>query len=100
MSTSSTSVSTPVSGHATTENESLTLAEEVKKYKTEVLIEFLGKEEDLELDEEDLEIIRKEKVNGRDFLKMTKQDFRDFGVKGGPALRLADFAKECKEKRK
>ncbi|RIA94129.1 hypothetical protein C1645_818512 [Glomus cerebriforme] len=31
---------------------------------------------------------------------MTKQDFRDINMKAGPALRLADFTKECKEKKK
>ena len=51
------------------------------------------------LDEDDEKIIRKEKINGRDFLNMTKQDFRGYGMKGGPATRLADFAKECKEKK-
>ncbi|CAB4414774.1 unnamed protein product [Rhizophagus irregularis] len=30
---------------------------------------------------------------------MTEQRLRDYGMKGGPALRLADFAKECKEKK-
>ncbi|GES86503.1 hypothetical protein GLOIN_2v1709121 [Rhizophagus clarus] len=30
---------------------------------------------------------------------MTKQDFRDYGMKGGPAMRLAKFAKECKDKK-
>ena len=35
----------------------VTLAEEIKKYNTKELIDFLRKEEDLELEEEDLEII-------------------------------------------
>ncbi|GBC03291.1 hypothetical protein RclHR1_05050016 [Rhizophagus clarus] len=56
-------------------------------------------EEDLGLDDDDLEIIKKEKVTGRAFLKMTEQRFRDYGMKGGPAVILADFAKECKEKK-
>ncbi|GES74398.1 hypothetical protein GLOIN_2v1734289 [Rhizophagus clarus] len=30
---------------------------------------------------------------------MSKQDFRDYGMKGGLAVKLADFAKECKEKK-
>ncbi|PKK71743.1 hypothetical protein RhiirC2_848926 [Rhizophagus irregularis] len=66
---------------------------------TAELIEYLRKEEDLGLDDDDLEIIRKEKVDGRAFLKLTKQDFRDYGMKGGPAVKLADFAKNCKEKK-
>ena len=52
-----------------TGNDSVTLADEIKKYKTEVLIEYLQKEEDLGLDDDDFEIIRKQKVNGRAFLK-------------------------------
>jgi hypothetical protein len=54
----------------------------------------------LELEEEDLEIIRKQRVNGRDFLKVTEEKLRSYGMAGGPATRLADFAKECKEKKK
>ncbi|CAB4434033.1 unnamed protein product [Rhizophagus irregularis] len=83
-----------------TGNETFTLADEIKKYKTHVLIEFLQKEEDLELDDDDLEIIRKEKVNGRDFLKLTEEKLERHGMKLGPASRLADFAKECKERKK
>src|SRR5438270_9929472 len=30
---------------------------------------------------------------------MTKQDFRDINMKGGPAVKLVEFAKECKEKK-
>ena len=45
-----------------TGNETVSLAEEIKKYKTAELIDFLGKEEDLELEKEDLEIIRKQRA--------------------------------------
>ena len=88
------STSTSVAG-----NETVTLAEEIKKYKTKALIDFLCKKEDLELEEEDLEIIRKQRVNGRDFLKVTEEKLRSYGMAGGPASRIADFAKECKEKK-
>jgi hypothetical protein len=81
-------------------NETVSLADEIKKYKTKELIDFLSKEEELELEEEDLEIIRKQRVNGRDFLKVTEEKLRSYGMAGGPATRLADFAKECKEKKK
>jgi len=74
MSTS-TSASTPVSGHAITETETITLADEVKNYDITGLISFL-QGQDLGLDEEDLEIIRKEKVNGRAFLKITEEKLR------------------------
>ncbi|PKY40741.1 hypothetical protein RhiirA4_539063 [Rhizophagus irregularis] len=56
-------------------------------------------EEDLGLDDDDLEIIRKRKIMGRDFLKLTEEKFMQDGLERGPATRLADFAKECKEKK-
>src|ERR1043165_5862737 len=88
------STSTSVAG-----NETVSLADEIKKYKTEALIEYLRKEEDLGLDDNDLEIFRKQKIMGRDFLKTTKEEFLSYGMPGGPAKRLADFAKECKVKK-
>ncbi|GBC43841.1 hypothetical protein GLOIN_2v1522857 [Rhizophagus irregularis DAOM 181602=DAOM 197198] len=36
---------------------------------------------------------------GRDFLKMTEEKFMQDGLERGPATRLADFAKKCKEKK-
>src|SRR5436305_11860486 len=88
------STSTTVAG-----NETDSLADEIKKYKTTELIEFLRKEEDLGLDDDDLEIIRNRKIMGRDFLKMTDDKFERCGFEIGPASRLADFVKECKEKK-
>src|ERR1051325_11282917 len=88
------STSTTVAG-----NETVSLADEIKKYKTEALIEYLRKEEDLGLDDDDLEIIRKQKITGRAFLKTSKEEFERYGMLGGPATVLADFAKECKEKK-
>jgi hypothetical protein len=88
------STSTSVAG-----NETVSLAGEIKKYKSAELIEFLRKEEDLGLDDDDLEIIRNEKVTGRAFLDMTEQKFRDCGLKIGPAVTLAKFAKDCKDKK-
>src|ERR1051325_2568438 len=88
------STSTTVAG-----NETVSLAEEIKKYKTEALIEYLRKEEDLGLDDDDLEIFRKQKITGRAFLKTSKEEFERYGMLGGPATVLADFAKECKDKK-
>ena len=93
MSEASTTYTTPA------ENETVTLAEEIKKYKTEALIEYLRKEEDLGLDDDDLGIICKQKIMGRDFLKTSKKEFERYGMLGGPSKRLADFAKDCKEKK-
>ena len=84
-STTSTSV--------TAGNESVTLAGEIKKYKTAELISYL-QEQELGLSEEVIKILENNDVTGRAFLKMTKQDFQDINLKAGPALVLADFAKE------
>src|SRR4051794_39773526 len=93
-------VDTPVSTSSTTAtvNETLTLADEIKKYDTGALISFL-QERDLGLDLDDENIIRKEKITGRDFLKLTEEKFRSAGLGLGPSTRLADFAKECKDKK-
>ncbi|RIA84515.1 hypothetical protein C1645_832144 [Glomus cerebriforme] len=96
MSETNTPASTTTSA---TGNEAVTLADEIKKYDTTKLIDFLRGERDLGLDNDDLEIIRKEKVNGRAFINITKEELRDYGMKGGPAKNLADFAKDCKEKK-
>src|ERR1044071_3660704 len=88
------STSTTVAG-----NETVSLADEIKKYDTAKLIDFLCGEKDLGLDDDDLEIIRKEKVNGRAFLNITEEKLRSYGMPGGPASNIAVFAKECKEKK-
>ncbi|KAF0425136.1 hypothetical protein F8M41_006389 [Gigaspora margarita] len=91
---------TPVSTSSTTAtgNETLTLAVEIKKYDAGALISFL-QERGLGLDLDDENIIRKEKIRGIDFLDMTKQDFQEYGMKGGPAMRLVKFARDCKDKK-
>ena len=89
------STSTTVAG-----NETVSLADEIKKYKTKELIYFLRKEDYLKLEEEDLEILRKQRINGRTFFKITKEELEKWGMPGGPAIALVDFAKECKEKKK
>ena len=95
-------INTPVSSTsvtATEEKNAPTLAEVVRKYKTSELINFLRKEEDLDLSEKVFEILEKEEVNGRDFLKITEEKLRSIRLGLGPASRLADFAKECKDKK-
>ena len=88
-------ISTTVAG-----NETVSLADEVKKYDTAKLIEYLQGQEDLGLSESALKILENEEVNGRAFLDMSEQKFRDCGLKIGPAVTLAKFAKDCKEKKK
>jgi hypothetical protein len=89
------STSTTVAG-----NETVSLADEIKKYDTAKLIEYLQGQEDLGLSESALKILENEEVNGRAFLDMSEQKFRDCGLKIGPAVILAKFAKDCKEKKK
>src|SRR3954447_5591723 len=94
VSETNTPASTATSITTTEEKNAPTLAEVVQKYKTKELIDFLSKEEDLVLDDDDLKIIEKEKITGRAFLKITKEELRNYEMAGGPASDLADFAKE------
>src|SRR5947207_15957711 len=87
------STSTTVAG-----NETVSLADEIKKYDTEGLISFL-KNQNLGLSETAIKNLENEEVNGADFLDFTEQKFRDCGLKVGPASRLVKFAKECKDKK-
>ncbi|CAB4424266.1 unnamed protein product [Rhizophagus irregularis] len=89
------STSTTVAG-----NETVSLADEIKKYDTAKLIEYLQGQEDLGLSESALKILENEEINGRTFFKVTKEELERHGMKLGPATALVDFAKECKEKKK
>jgi len=66
----------------------------INKYKTEELITFLRRAKDLQLNEAHFKILRKEEINGRSFFKLTEQKLERYGMKGGPATVLADFAEE------
>ncbi|RGB32601.1 hypothetical protein C1646_762710 [Rhizophagus diaphanus] len=65
------------------------MSDVVKDFNTEELIEYLGRK-DLKLDEDDIKILRKEKVAGRDFLKLTEEKLECYGMKGGLATRLVN----------
>ena len=65
------------------------------------LIDFLHKEEDLVLDDNDLKIIEKEKITGYIFFKTTKKEFWSYEMAGEPTSNLANFIKKlgkCKLK--
>ena len=79
-------------------NETVSLADEVKKYDTEKLISFL-QERGLELSETAIKILEKEEITGQDLFDMTKEELRSVGLGLGPATRLVKFAKECKDKK-
>lgn len=91
-------MSTPAYASAKNYEKSAPTAEVVCKYDTKQLTQFLREQEDLQLEEDDLEIIHKEKITGYAFLNMTSQDFRDAGFKVGPAVVLENFVKEVKQK--
>ena len=65
----------------------VSLADKIKKYDTKELINFLRKKGDLKFDENDEEIIRKEKLTGRAFLKVTEEKLRNTGLGLGPVSR-------------
>ena len=75
------------------------LADEIKKYDTEKLINFLHKEGNLKFSKTALKILENEEVNGRDFLKVTEEKLRSYKMKDEPASRLINFAKKCKDKK-
>ena len=79
-------------------NKTVLLANNIKKYDTTKLIEFL-KGRDLGLTETALKILEEEEINGLNFLDMTKQDFQEYDMKGEPAITLMKFTKNCKEKK-
>jgi hypothetical protein len=88
------STSTTVAG-----NETVSLADEIKKYDTAKLIEYLQGQKNLELSETAIKILEKEELNGGDFFDLTQEELERHGMKLGPAKRLVKFAKECKDKK-
>src|SRR3954452_4645498 len=81
------------------ENEAVSLADEIKKYDTAKLIEYLQGQKNLELSETAIKILEKEELNGGDFFDMTEEEYMQDGLARGPAKRLVKFAKECKDKK-
>ncbi|GBB92816.1 hypothetical protein RclHR1_20600001, partial [Rhizophagus clarus] len=71
----------------------------VENWDTETLINFL-KEQNLKLDDDDLGILRKEKITGQTFLGLTKEELQGIGLKLGPVKALLDEIKALKEKPK
>ena len=52
----------------------------------------------MKLDEDDIKILRKEKIAGPDFLNTTKEEFRSYDMNAGPAMRLAEFIESLSQK--
>ena len=81
----------------TEEISTRTMSDVVKDFNTEELIDYLGRK-DLKLDEDDIKILRKEKIAGRSFLKLTEEKFRSIGFALGPATRLTKFIESLSQK--
>ena len=73
------------------------MSDVVKDFNTEELINYLERK-DLKLDKDDIKIFRKKKVAGRDFLKLTEEKLKRYGMKGGPATRLVNFIEGLSQK--
>jgi hypothetical protein len=70
----------------------------LKEYGTESLINFLRGDSKLQIEVDDLFTkLEEEKITGHLFLKLTRQEFREFGMKLRPALELEDYIKELCE---
>ncbi|GES92044.1 hypothetical protein GLOIN_2v1735228 [Rhizophagus clarus] len=76
----------------------LPLVDVVKKeWKKDNVITFLQRKDlNLDLDDEDIEIIRSKKVSGKDFLGLTEEKLENYGLQPGPASRIAELVKEIK----
>ena len=71
--------------------------EEVEKWKRNDVTTFLNTmKESLDLDDEDIQKITDQKVAGQDFLLLTEEKLMQYGLKGSPATRIAQFVKEIK----
>ena len=69
----------------------------IKDIDTKELIEYLERK-DLKLDKDNIKIFCKEKVAGHDFLKLTEEKLKCYGMKGGSATRLVDFIEGLSQK--
>ena len=93
--TMSSQASSPASPASITEEISTrTMSDVVKDFDTEGLIEYLGRK----LKKTHFKILRKEEIAGSDFLNTTKEEFQSYGMKAGPAKRLAEFIESLGQK--
>ena len=85
------------SASITEEVSSRTMSNVIKEFSTEKLINYLRRK-NLKLDKDDIKILRKEKISGLAFLKLTKEEFRDIGFALGPATVLVEFIEGLSQK--
>src|SRR3954466_2739988 len=71
----------------------------VENWDTDTLITFLRRH-DLKFDDDDFEILHREKITGFDFTNMTKEEFERCGLKIGPSRRLVEIAETFRSQSK
>ena len=70
----------------------------VKRWKQANVRAFLNTNKDeYDLDDEDIEIVKQNKVAGMDFLELTVEQLRSFGLGFGPAARIIKLIEKLKE---
>ena len=77
-------------------SSSSTLADKVKEYETESLIEFLRRDPKLkriEVGDGFFTRLEEEKITGDSFLKLTGWEFKEYGMTLRQALELEDYIK-------
>src|SRR4051794_25229927 len=81
----------------TEEISSQTMLNMVKDFNTKKLINYLRRK-DLKLDKDDIKILRKEKIAGRSFLKLTEEKLECYDMKEGPVTVLIEFIENLNQK--
>jgi SAM domain (Sterile alpha motif) len=69
---------------------------DIRRWNTEQLIQHLKGQFLDDLDNEDLKILKDQKIRGRVFLTLTEEKLERYGMKGGPAGAIAGYIDELK----
>ncbi len=94
----SSQASSPASPASITEEISTrTISDMIKDFNIKELINYL-KRKDLKLDEDDIKILRKEKIAGSDFLELTEEKLCSIGFALSPATRLTKYIEGLSQK--
>ena len=70
-----------------------------KEWKKDNVITFLQRKDlNLDLDNEDIEIIRSKKIGGKSFLSLTKEELESYELQPGAAIAISELVKKIKGK--
>lgn len=73
---------------------------DVEEYDTETLITYLQNQRILNLSEQHINVLCENEVAGYDFLRSKQVDLERYGLKPGPAKRIADFINQLNSQSK